>query len=87
MRQFNLCPFSGKRRIFIYFFVDEKVILLLNMANVKFCFEPQELLQVFVCKEKKRHFSVESLSFSFWNGPYESVGQKCQMLAVSNGTA
>lgn len=36
--------------LYIFFFVDEKVILLLNMAIVKICSEPQELLQVFACQ-------------------------------------
>ena len=41
--------------LYIYFFfVDEKVILLLNMAIVKICLEPQDLLQVFACKGKKK---------------------------------
>ena len=40
--------------LYIFFFVDEKVIILLNMAIVKICSEPQELLQVFACKKKKK---------------------------------
>lgn len=73
--------------LYIFFFVDGKVILLLNMAIVKICSEPQELLQVFACKEKrKRHYSMEPLSFAFWSGPYESGGQNCQMLVISDGS-
>ena len=57
------------------------------MAIVKICLEPQDLLQVFACKgKKKRHSSVEPLSFAFWSGPYESGGQNCQMLAISDGS-
>ena len=49
--------------------------------------EPRDLLQVFACKgEKKRHSSVEPLSFAFLSGPYESGGQNCQMLAISDGS-